>query len=159
MKKSYRKVITVVAAVALLGVGFAACAGQVDKTPEERVIAMVDSRVEAALDDIDATDEQRTQVHELKEQLIEEFKGAREEHEASHEVVEELWLAEEADAEKAHRLVDERIEKMRKKAHLVTDAAIELHGILTPEQRQILADRAKERRNSWRHRWHGDSEQ
>ena len=158
MFKSYRKVIPLAAAVALLGVGFAACAAQVDKTPEDRVMAAVDRRVEAALDEIDATEAQRQQVRVLEDDLIAQFKAARQDHDETHRVVEQLWLADEVDTKRAHELVDERIEKMRKMAHRVTDAAVELHDLLTPEQRKILADRAKEHRQSWRERWHGDEQ-
>jgi Spy/CpxP family protein refolding chaperone len=159
MSKKYRRAISIVAAVALLGIGFAACANEVQKSPEERIVGMVDQRVEEALDDIEATDVQRTRVHELKEELIEQFKEKRTEHEGTHAVVEELWLADEADPKKAHALVDERIDEMRATAHRVTDAALELHELLTPEQRRVLAERAKERREHWHHRFHGGEPQ
>lgn len=156
MKRRYRRIIPVVAALALAGIGIGACVAEVKQSPEERAIAFVDQRVEEALDEIEATDAQRTRAHELKEELIADFKKVHAGHEERHALVKELWLSDEVDPKKAHQMVDERIDTMRATAHKVTDAALELHQLLTPEQRKILADRAEERRHRWHQRFHRD---
>ena len=51
----------------------------------------------------------------------------------------------EPDAKKLHALVDERVDEMRALAHQAVDSAIELHGVLTPEQRAEIAKRVEER--------------
>jgi Spy/CpxP family protein refolding chaperone len=49
------------------------------------------------------------------------------------------------DAQKLHALVDARIDAMRAFAHKITDAALEVHGTLTPQQRKELATEFRER--------------
>ena len=42
--------------------------------------------------------------------------------------------------------MDQRLEGIRALAHRVVDAAVEVHGALTPEQRQEIAERAGKHR-------------
>ena len=105
----------------------------------ERMRSMVNARVEDALDDLDATPEQRTRVLALAERLLREGAAARDGH---HEAVKALagqWGQATPDAAAVHALVDARLDAVRKLAHQAADAGLELHGTLTPEQRAKVA--------------------
>jgi Spy/CpxP family protein refolding chaperone len=67
-----------------------------------------------------------------------------EQHAARDEAFTQL-ASDTPDAQKLHSLVDARIDAMRAFAHKMTDAALEVHGTLTPEQRKELATEFRER--------------
>ncbi len=48
------------------------------------------------------------------------------------------WQAEQPDASQVHAIVDGRADAMRKFADEVADAVLQVHGILTPDQRAIV---------------------
>jgi Spy/CpxP family protein refolding chaperone len=99
------------------------------------VASFVTDRVDDALDDVDATPDQRTRIHAVKERLLAAGLKARGEHREAHEALAQEWKADAPDAARLHALVDARAEELRALAHQAVDAGIEVHGILTPEQR------------------------
>ncbi|MBW2453362.1 MAG: periplasmic heavy metal sensor [Deltaproteobacteria bacterium] len=135
-------------ALALLAVGAIACTGDHRSAAERRadkIHERITARLDDGLDELEATAEQRTKVHAIKDELFDEAmelrKGSKEVRKAA---LEEL-KRDEPDAKKLHDLVDERAEEMRALAHQAVDGAIELHGVLTPEQRAEIAKRIEER--------------
>jgi Spy/CpxP family protein refolding chaperone len=108
--------------------------------------AFVTDRVDDALDDVDATPEQRTRIHAVKERLLAAGQQAKGGHREVHEALRAEWGAEQPDAARLHALVDARAEELKAFAHQAVDGAVEVHGILTPEQRAELTKRID--------RWH-----
>lgn len=106
--------------------------------------AFVTDRVDDALDDVDATPEQRERIHAVKDRLLAAGQAARGDRKAVHDAVVGEWRSSAPDAAKLHALVDERAEAMKAFAHQAVEAGVEVHGILTPEQREKL-DRKMER--------------
>jgi Spy/CpxP family protein refolding chaperone len=78
--------------------------------------------------------------------MLEAAKAVHEEHGATHAALLDAWKSETPDAAKLHALVDQRADEMRKLAHEAVDAGIEVHGILTPDQRAKLTKKIE--------RWH-----
>jgi Spy/CpxP family protein refolding chaperone len=113
-----------------------------DPASMERRIA---SRMEHVLDELDATDAQRVQAREILKRHAPDLKAIREHHEATRGEVEELWRGASLDPGTLRGLVDRKIEEARDAGYKIADAAAELHGILTPEQRAQLAEMAEER--------------
>lgn len=110
------------------------------------ISAFVTNRVDDVLEDLDATPEQRTRINAVKERMLAaglELRGTRGE---THDTLFGEWKAETPDAAKLHALVDARVDAMRAIAHQAVDAGVEVHGILTPEQREKLTRKAE--------RWH-----
>jgi Spy/CpxP family protein refolding chaperone len=107
--------------------------------------AFVTDRVDDALDDLDATPEQRTRIHAVKERMLALVQQARAGHEADHGAVLEAWKSPSPDRAGLHALVDERIEAFRAVAHEAVDAGIEVHDILTPEQREKITRKVERR--------------
>lgn len=110
------------------------------------ISAFVTNRVDDVLDDLDATPEQRTRIHAVKERMLAAGLELRGSHGEAHEALLGEWRSESPDAARLHALVDARVEAMRALAHQAVDAGIEVHGILTPEQREKLTRKAE--------RWH-----
>lgn len=138
MKKTLIIAGTAIAAVTLLtGFGF----GRHHRgTPDpERIRQMVTWKLDDKLDDLDATEAQRTSIHAVKDRLLNDGQALMEEQKAAR--TEALTQLESAtpDAAKLHALVDARIDAFRAFAHKATDAVLEIHRTLTPAQRQTLA--------------------
>lgn len=112
----------------------------------EQIAAFVTNRVDDALDDLDATPDQRVRIHAVKDRMLAAAAKAHDGRRADHDVILAEWKADSPDRAKLHALVDERVEAMRALAHEAVDAGVEVHGILTPEQRAKLARKAE--------RWH-----
>jgi len=140
--KTWQKALLAVpllAGVVVLAGWRGGCGGHHGPPDPERANRMITSRVEDVLDDLDAAPEQRTRVLALKDRLFQRGLAAREgQQEAVHEVVAQ-WDVAAPDAAKVHALVDARIDAMRKLAHEAVDAGVELHAVLTPEQRAKLS--------------------
>lgn len=122
----------------------------------------LDERIERALDEIDATDAQRARIREIRDRLkarLETQKADRAKH--RQEMKEEqrrFWTSEEPDVAELRARIDERIERHRAHAYAVADAMVEIHGVLTPEQRAQVADlveRHMERKRGRMGRRHG----
>jgi len=155
MFRFYRRKLIIPAAmtVALSGAFAIGCGGANEQGNEEDELARhVTARVEVALDDLDATEQQREQIHAIKDELLEKFKQNRKAHEQRHAELLEQWKSEQPDAERVHELVDEGAAQRLKMAHEVTDAVLRLHAVLTAEQRLELVDKMEKlkARRPWR---------
>jgi Spy/CpxP family protein refolding chaperone len=148
------KILAIVGGAALVGVAFVALTGfrggcgghrHGGRDPAE-LAAFVTDRVDDALDDLDATPEQRARVHAVKERLLASGQTARAGHREAHDALAAEWKGERPDAAKLHALVDARAEAYRALAHEAVDAGVEVHGILTPEQRARVTKKIE--------RWH-----
>lgn len=107
--------------------------------------AFVTDRVDDALDDLDATPEQRARVHAVKERVLaaaQEARAAGGDHRAE---LLAAWRSEAPDAARLHALVDQHLDAMRAAAHQAVDGAVEVHAALTPEQREQVAAKAERR--------------
>jgi Spy/CpxP family protein refolding chaperone len=111
----------------------------------ERINQMITWRLNDKLDDLNATPAQRQSITAAKDRLFDEGKQLMEDqHAVRGEVLTQLE-SDTPDAKKLHALVDARIDAMRAFAHKATDAALEVHHTLTPEQRKSLATEYRER--------------
>lgn len=148
----WKKIAQVSGALLLLGVGLVTltafrggwCHGG-HRDPAE-VAAFVTNRVEDALDDLDATPDQRARILTAKDRMLDAAKQVHGDRKATHDALLAEWQSEKPDAAKLHQLVDARVEEMRKVAHEAVDAGIEVHDTLTPEQRAKVTKKVE--------RWH-----
>ncbi|WP_426754309.1 Spy/CpxP family protein refolding chaperone [Myxococcus sp. Y35] len=131
-------------AVALLS-GFAFRAGPRWGKDPERVKQVVTWKLDDKLDTLDATEAQRQSIHAVKDRLFSDGVALMQEHRSARDEAFEQLASDTPDRQKLHALVDARIEAMRAFAHKATDAALEVHGTLTPQQRKELADQFRER--------------
>jgi periplasmic protein CpxP/Spy len=120
------------------------CAGHRHRDPAQ-VNAFVTERLDEALDDIDATQAQRDQIHAIKDRILAEATTLHQGQQAARAEMLQQWKSDKPDAATLHRLVDQRIEAFRAVAHDAVDAGIQAHGILTPEQRAKVTEKIEKR--------------
>jgi Spy/CpxP family protein refolding chaperone len=143
MKKTV-PVLAGLAAVFLVATGFRGGCGGHRHDPAS-IDRMVTSHLEDALDDLDATEAQTAQVMVLKDKLLQQGGALRQ---GSQEAKKELlaqWDSATPDRAAVHALIDARIDAMRAFAHQAADAGVDLHGILTPEQRAKISKKIRRR--------------
>jgi Spy/CpxP family protein refolding chaperone len=104
----------------------------------------VDFAINEKLDEIGATDAQKQKVGEIKDRLMARGEALRGERKAAHEEILEQLSRDQPDAARVHALVKERTESFARFADDVTTGVLELHAVLTPEQRQKLLAHARE---------------
>ncbi len=107
--------------------------------------AFVTERVDDALDDLDATPEQRTRIHEVKDRLVASARLAHEGRDEDHAAMLAAWRSPNPDRTALLARVDARIDALRALAHQAVDGALEAHATLTPEQREELARKVEKR--------------
>ena len=103
-----------------------------------RMAQMVKNRVADVLDDVDATPQQRDQINAIVDGVIQKAQAAHQGQADAHQAILAAWESTTPDAAQLHQLVDQRIEAMRAVAHQAVDAGVQVHGILTPAQRQKI---------------------
>jgi Spy/CpxP family protein refolding chaperone len=131
--------------VGLTGFGGGGCGHRHGRDPAA-VAAFVTDRVDDALDDVNASPDQRTRIHAVKDRMLAAAKEVHADQKATHDALLAEWKSAAPDGAKLHALVDARVEEMRKLAHEAVDAGVEVHGILTPEQREKVTKKIE--------RWH-----
>jgi Spy/CpxP family protein refolding chaperone len=109
--------------------------GQMDPQKAYRFLSF---KVDSALDDVKATEAQRTQVNAVKDDLYKEGLKLKEGQDAARKELVAQWQAPKVDAARVHAVVDERIDAVRGFAHRAADAAIRIHDLLSSEQRAQL---------------------
>jgi periplasmic protein CpxP/Spy len=142
MKKKLAIAASAVLAVVLLS-GFRG--GGWNRDPE-RIKQMVTWKLNDKLDDLKATEAQKSTIHSVKDRLFEEGKLLASEHQATRLEVLTQLESDTPDAQRLHALVDTRIDAVRAFAHKVVDGALEVHRTLTPKQRKELSTEYREKR-------------
>ncbi|HET6439782.1 MAG TPA: Spy/CpxP family protein refolding chaperone [Anaeromyxobacter sp.] len=139
-----KRILVTVAGLAgiVLLAGFAGRCGHRPTDPA-RMAAFITDRVDDALDDLDASDAQRAEVHAIKDRLLEKAEELHQQGEPTHGQVLAQWNSPNPDRALLHSLVDQRLEAIRVFAHEAVDAGIEVHDLLTPEQRAKVAKKVE----------------
>ncbi len=120
----------------------------------ERVEMMISKRVDAAPNDLKATDAQRQKVNTLEDRYGSRHEGVPADAEADPAGSPGALERRRTGRQGGSYAGDQRIDAIRVLAHQLADRAIELHATLTPEQRAQLAERVKHHR---RPPGHGDA--
>ncbi|MBN8465791.1 periplasmic heavy metal sensor [Corallococcus exiguus] len=115
-------------------------------TPDpERINQMVTWKLDDKLDDLNATEAQRSSIHAVKDRLLNEGQSLMEGQKAARSEAVAQLASETPDSAKLHALVDARIDAARAFAHKAVDAVLEVHRTLTPDQRKELVSDFRER--------------
>ncbi len=147
----WKKVGMVSGALLLLGIGSVAlaaggCMHHHGPRDPAQVAATISKHVEDVLDDVNATPDQRTKILAVKDRMLAAAQAAHVDRKATHEAFLAAWKSDAPDAASLHTLVDQRMNELRTLAHQAVDAGIEVHGVLTPDQRAQLTKKIE--------RWH-----
>ncbi len=136
-----KKILAFAAAVALglsAIVALAAFRGHFHRDPAE-MAAFVSHRLDDALDDLDATPQQRTQIHALADKLVADAQKLRAGRKEVHQQLVAQWDAATPDRARLHAIVDQQIDELRAMAHEAVDSAVDAHGILNADQRAKIS--------------------
>ncbi|MBX7099537.1 MAG: Spy/CpxP family protein refolding chaperone [Myxococcaceae bacterium] len=109
--------------------------------PAERMEKMVAWKVDDALDDLDATPQQRTQVEALSKKFVADVKPVLAQGEGTRDALVAEWKKSEPDATKVHAVIDGQLDAVKALVHSVADSALEVHRLLTPAQRDDVTKR------------------
>jgi Spy/CpxP family protein refolding chaperone len=97
--------------------------------------------VNEKLDQVGATDAQKEKVRAVRERLMAQGKALHGDKEALHRELLSILEQDNPDPARIKALAHERIAALSRFADDAADALVEVHGVLTPEQRQkLLAD-------------------
>jgi periplasmic protein CpxP/Spy len=135
---------TVLALVGLLAGGLTLTAFRHSHDPAH-LDRFVGNRVDDLLDDVSATDAQRQQIHAIVDKVVADGKALHAAHRGTHQELLAQWQADQPDAAKVHAIVDGRAAEMTKFADEVADAMIQVHGVLTPDQRAKVTKKLSRR--------------
>lgn len=122
-----------------LALPLAACGNHVPN--EERLAKMVAWKVDDALDEVDATPEQRAKLEPLAQKLVTDAKPVMAQGQETRAALVAEWKKPTPDAVKVHALVDQQLDSVRGLAHGLADALLEVHRTFTPAQRDEVSKR------------------
>lgn len=153
MNKSIKKWMAVLGVPALLGLtAFGAMAhGFHGKSKGflnlERIQQIVDWKLNDILETIDATETQSTHIMDLKEQLLTEIISLHTDLQDPHAVLIDQWNSETPDMALIKATIDDAAAVKKAFGKRVAEAVVELHQILTPEQRALVTTHIEEHRS------------
>lgn len=134
-------VLSFVTFVACKGFGFQGGHGML--TPE-RLHQIIDWKFDDAMEMIDASDEQRTKMDDIKERMIADAVSMHGELDDAHEIMLEEWKSETPNLGTIDTQIDAGMELKKGFARKIAGTLLEVHDILTPEQREIVSAQIEE---------------
>lgn len=111
----------------------------------EKLKKLAEIHLDDALSDLDATAEQRARILTLEDRVIDETVGLRDTRKALMADLLAEWSKDTPDTDKARAALDRSVEELRQVGYQLIDAGVDLHSVLTPEQRTALSERIQER--------------
>jgi hypothetical protein len=132
---------TFAAFTACKGFGLHGCHGMM--TPE-RVRQMIDWKFDDVMDSITATDDQRVKLGDIKEKLINEAIDLHRDLKDSHDVILDEWKSTSPDLGTIYNQIDSGLIVKKDFARKVAGALLEVHEILTPQQRDLITEQVEE---------------
>ncbi|MCB9722492.1 MAG: Spy/CpxP family protein refolding chaperone [Spirochaetaceae bacterium] len=127
-----------------------------DADPGARMRHHAEHVLDHVLDDVDATDAQRTSIRDIVLGTVDELGARRAEHVDPREALRGLLVAETIDREALEQLRLEHVARADEASRLVTQRLADALEVLTPEQRRALEDRFDRHfRPGRRHGHHG----
>lgn len=146
---SRRAIFAVIAgAVVMLGIGAAVIGARAwahGGGPHAAMMKrMVSAALDEALDQAKVTPEQRTSIHASRDRAFAAFEQNRPNRQAHRDQVLSLFESDRLDRgqlEAIHTQMHQQHDAIR---DAVTQAVVEIHDTLTPEQRRVVADYARQ---------------
>ena len=108
---------------------------------------MISYKLDAVLDEIEATDEQRDDFHFTKDWILDGIHADMEERGEDREFFINELKKDVPDSAVLHDFLDEKLEQKRLMAHEILQAVLELHSMLEPAQREKLFQMIEKRIN------------
>jgi Spy/CpxP family protein refolding chaperone len=132
------KRIALVLAIAL-GVGGATAAVAANAHRRGAWKQMIDNRVESALNQINATPDQRATVEQAKTQILQALQQSRQQLRQERPNFAQLFTADQLDTKALYDFANQRAQQVNALAQVIVPQLQKVHDALTPAQRQQLA--------------------
>jgi Spy/CpxP family protein refolding chaperone len=139
-----RKLVIGLVSLVTLGMGAVAVAGPPGMGPEMDILR--------AIHQLDLTADQKLALKSVRDANRDEHEARRAEREETMAFFKAQLLSDNPDVAAMHDLIDARSIDALEDAHARLDTVIEVHAILTPAQRQQVADLMEDTRESFRAR-------
>lgn len=117
---------------------------------EQKVRKFATYRLDAALDDLDASPDQRQKLQALKDRALTDGFAKVGSHRTVRGEVLRQWEAANPDRAKVHQLIDQDLDTLRAFAHARADDLLEAHDVLTPAQRTKVGERFAGHAGDWK---------
>jgi Spy/CpxP family protein refolding chaperone len=105
---------------------------------------MISARVEDAEDLIQATPEQRVQIEKSKQTIFSAFEAKAKDRMQNHGQMIALLTADKLDTDALYAIANKHAQDIQEMAKVVVPEIQKIHDVLTPGQRQKLAEHAKQ---------------
>jgi protein CpxP len=126
------------AGAAVLLSGFTRCGHRHHRPDAARVQKHIERHVDDLIEDLDATPAQAEQLRALGQRVSAEVPDALKSHQAFRETLVDAWKSPAPDRDGLHQALDAQSQKVTGLLHRLLDVGVDLHQLLTPEQRQEL---------------------
>jgi len=104
---------------------------------------MITAKVAQAEDLIQATPQQRTQIEQSRDNVIAALQSAHADRKALHDQLVQLWNSDNLTEDALNAIVNQRSQSMQMTAKAIVHEVVQVHAVLTPEQRKTLSDNFK----------------
>lgn len=116
--------------------------GRGGMSPEDRK-RFAAAKIDEVLDELRVTEEQRASIHATRDRLFAALEEARPDREVRFEELKALFQEDDLDLREVEALKAAHRDRMRKLEEAVSQAFVEVHATLTPEQRKQLVSKAE----------------
>ncbi len=134
------KTLFAVSAFALLSGFGGGCGHRRGHMKPERAQRHMTERVNDFIDDVDANESQAKQIRGLAKGLTDRVPNLMKGHKSMKDSLQSAWASPAPEAQPLHDQLDTQLEGVSSALHAVIDAGVELHKILTPEQRAEMGN-------------------
>lgn len=101
---------------------------------------MVTAHIDEVLADAKVTDAQRQTINAARDRVFTAFENQHGTHQAHLDEALQLFESDRVDSDKLNGLRTRREAETRQLADTVTQAIVEIHDVLTPQQRRVVTD-------------------
>ena len=105
---------------------------------------MLSARISEAEDLIKATPDQRAQIDQSKEVIVNALQSSMKERRQNHGQLVQLLTADKLDTDALYAIANQHAQEIQDLAKVIVPEIQKVHDLLTPQQRQILAQKAQE---------------
>jgi Spy/CpxP family protein refolding chaperone len=139
--KSWKKIAFL---VGVLGIAGAAVAAGVHHGRAGFMKDRIDARIKAALDEIQATPQQRQVVEEAENDILKAVQAEAPARHGAHQALLTAFASDKFDADALQAFADARAEDVKELASVVIPSLQKVHDALSPEQRAKLVQLVQE---------------
>jgi Spy/CpxP family protein refolding chaperone len=140
-----RKSLVAVGAVAVLaGAGAVWAAGGHHGFRKGMMQHMISARIAEAEDLIQATPQQRAQIDQSKEVIVNALQARAKDRRQDHAQLVQILTADKLDQNALYGIANQHAQEIQDLAKVIVPEIQKVHDVLTPQQRQTLAQKAQE---------------